>query len=215
MINRDDMLELTRRMTPKRNCFTRIAGAYLDEDGLIDGTFNIHFQKLSASEIERNLNLAKTIPFSAANENLKAYTFPSDHPNSDGMWRMLMALTQCGLKNDAMLENLYELIGETAWTNQPYYVYLFHGSYDVPGKAKDKAYLYDSDLVYHFLICLLGPQTGEYEPGTPQWGFLFPVFSNRAPDTTQIAVYNRKPEAPLTKLLSNVLFLVDSGDGSL
>ena len=30
-INRDDMLELTRRMTPKRNCFSRIAGAYFDE----------------------------------------------------------------------------------------------------------------------------------------------------------------------------------------
>mgnify|MGYP005922876019 CR=1 FL=1 len=31
-INRDDMLELTRRMTLKRNCFDRIAGAYLDKD---------------------------------------------------------------------------------------------------------------------------------------------------------------------------------------
>lgn len=35
-INRDDMLELTRRMTPKRNCFSRIAGAYFDEEGLVD-----------------------------------------------------------------------------------------------------------------------------------------------------------------------------------
>ncbi len=32
-INREDMLELTRRMTLKRNCFDRIAGAYLDEEG--------------------------------------------------------------------------------------------------------------------------------------------------------------------------------------
>lgn len=32
-INRDDMLELTRRMTLKRNCFDRIAGAYFDDDG--------------------------------------------------------------------------------------------------------------------------------------------------------------------------------------
>lgn len=33
-INREDMLELTRRMTLKRNCFDRIAGAYLDRTGL-------------------------------------------------------------------------------------------------------------------------------------------------------------------------------------
>lgn len=32
-INREDMLELTRRMTLKRNCFDKIAGAYLDEEG--------------------------------------------------------------------------------------------------------------------------------------------------------------------------------------
>ena len=30
MICREDMLELTRRMTVKRNCFTRVAGAYFD-----------------------------------------------------------------------------------------------------------------------------------------------------------------------------------------
>ena len=43
-INREDMLELTRRMTLKRNCFDRIAGAYLDEEGFVDGTFNKHFK---------------------------------------------------------------------------------------------------------------------------------------------------------------------------
>ena len=50
MINREDMLELTRRMTPSRNCFARIAGAYMDAEGFEDGTFNIHFGKLSAAE---------------------------------------------------------------------------------------------------------------------------------------------------------------------
>ena len=41
-INRDDMLELTRRMTPKRNCFSRIAGAYFDEEGLVDEIGRAH-----------------------------------------------------------------------------------------------------------------------------------------------------------------------------
>lgn len=31
MINREDMLELTRRMTPKRTCIDRIAGGYMDQ----------------------------------------------------------------------------------------------------------------------------------------------------------------------------------------
>ena len=39
MINRDDMLELTRRMTPARTCFDRIAGAYMDDMGEISDSF--------------------------------------------------------------------------------------------------------------------------------------------------------------------------------
>lgn len=46
-INREDMLELTRRMTVKRSSMTRIAGAYMDRDGYVDGTFNTNFLKLS------------------------------------------------------------------------------------------------------------------------------------------------------------------------
>ena len=70
-INRDDMLELTRRMTLKRNCFDRIAGAYFDDEGFVDGTFNRHFQKLSVRERQANLNIAKAIPFSDTNVQLK------------------------------------------------------------------------------------------------------------------------------------------------
>ena len=50
MINREDMLELTRRMTPARSHIDRIAGAYYDAEGYIDGTFNTHFLKLSTAE---------------------------------------------------------------------------------------------------------------------------------------------------------------------
>ena len=42
-INREDMLELTRRMTVKRSSMTRIAGAYMDREGYVDGTFNTNF----------------------------------------------------------------------------------------------------------------------------------------------------------------------------
>lgn len=72
-INRDDMLELTRRMTLKRNCFDRIAGAYLDKDGFVDGTFNKNFRQLSLPDQQKNLDIAKMIPFSETNVALKEY----------------------------------------------------------------------------------------------------------------------------------------------
>lgn len=58
MINREDMLELTRRMTVSRTSFTRIAGAYMDSDGFMDGSFNVNFLNLSSKERQKNLAIA-------------------------------------------------------------------------------------------------------------------------------------------------------------
>ena len=49
-IDREELMELTRRMTVKRNCFSRIAGAYIDKEGWVDGTFHTHFGKLKEAE---------------------------------------------------------------------------------------------------------------------------------------------------------------------
>ena len=74
MINREDMLELTRRMTPARTSFVRMAGCYTDSDGEYDGSFNIHFLKLSGSEKARNLAIAKKIPFAEDSCSLPLWT---------------------------------------------------------------------------------------------------------------------------------------------
>ena len=204
-IDREDMLELTRRMTLSRNCFDRVAGAYMDEDGFEDGSFNIHFLKLTPSERERNLKLAKSIPFSDTNRQLQLYDFPGNNPESMSICRLLQALNDCGLKNDALLETLYELIGEKHPSGLPYAISLFHGVYDIPRKASDKERLWESEEVYHFLILCLSPMAAEYTPGKPEWGFLYPAFMNRSSDPDHIAVFETDPACPHTALLQEVL----------
>ena len=54
----------------------------MDEEGFEDGTFNIHFRKLSPAEMKRNLDIAKAIPFAKTNEELKEYDFPNDKPGT-------------------------------------------------------------------------------------------------------------------------------------
>ena len=159
-INREDMLELTRRMTLKRNCFDRIAGAYMDEEGFVDGTFNKHFQKLTAKEQQINLDIAKAIPFSDTNVQLREYVFREADRKQGSMWQLLMALKECGLKNDAMLDVFYEEFGSKYRIDSNYAVYFFHGSYDVPLKASDKESLWESEEVFQFLICAICPVSG-------------------------------------------------------
>lgn len=205
-INREDMLELTRRMTIKRNCFTRIAGAYLDEEGYVDGTFNTHFLKLSPKEQETNLALAKGVPFSETNVNLKKYTFMETEEKPGSIWQLLMGLRDCDLKNDALLDLFYEMVGEKYHAAGPYAIYVFHGSYDVPLKAEDRESLWESEEVYKFVICTIGPVHGDYEPEKPECGFLFPAFTDRSSDTHGIAVFQADAAHPHEELLEDILF---------
>ena len=205
-IKREDMLELTRRMTLKRNCFNRIAGAYLDEEGFVDGTFNTHFLKLSTKDQQKNIDLAKAIPFSETNVNLLGYRFGKEDEKAGSTWQLLMALRECELKNDALLDVFYEVIGENYHSNDRYAVYFFHGSYDVPIKASDKESLWDSEEVYKFIICAICPIHGDYELGEPECGFLFPAFTDRSSDIHGIEIFHVDAEHPHTELLENILF---------
>ena len=153
MINREDMLELTRRMTPARTSFTRIAGCYVDADGDFDGSFNINFLKLSPSEKTKNLAIAKTIPFAETNTKLKKYEIQPENQKAGSMWQLLMALRDCELKNDALMDTLYDIIMENIRITTPYAIYVFHDNYDIPAKATDKERLGESEEMFSYLIC--------------------------------------------------------------
>lgn len=205
MINREDMLELTRRMTPSRSCFDRIAGAYINDMGEVDESFNIHFGKLSASEKTRNLELAKAVPFSKTNVQLKEYIFPEAVKGKDSMWQLLEAIQQCGLKNDALMEILYEQIADGYPVDYDFAVFVFHGVYDVPLKGKDKESLWESEEVYDFIICTVSPMREEYEPAEPVFGFLYPAFSDRSADKDKIDIFHSDYEHPEEGLMYKLL----------
>ena len=205
MINREDMLELTRRMTPARTCFDRIAGAYINDMGEVEDSFNVHFGKLSGSEKSRNLTLAKAIPFAKTNEQLKEYTFSEKAKGKDSIYTLLRAIQQCGLKNDALMELLYEQIADGFPVDYEFATFVFHGTYDVPIKAKDKESLWDSEEVYDFIICTVSPMAGEYEPAEPVFGFLYPAFSDRSADAEKIDIFHANPECVEEGLLYKIL----------
>lgn len=198
MIKREDMLELTRRMTVSRTSFTRVAGCYVDKDGDFAGSFNTNFLKLSAADKAKNLELAKAIPFAATNENLKKYKVADDAQGPGSIWQLLMAMRECGLKNDALLDSFYDIIMEHYETDMEYAILIFHDRYDIPAKAADKERLWESEEMFEYLICAVCPLAGEYEPDAPVWGFLFPAFTDRSGDLNHIAFFQKDMSEPLT-----------------
>ena len=205
MINREDMLELTRRMTPARTSFVRMAGCYTDSDGEYDGSFNIHFLKLSGSEKARNLAIAKKIPFAESNEKLREYRFPETSQGPGSIWQMLMALRECGLKNDALLETFYDILIEGLQIHGAYAIYMFYDRYDIPAKAADKERLWESEAVFEYLICVICPLADEYEPGEPECGFLFPAYTDGGADLNHVAVFQKDADRPHQELVRSIL----------
>ena len=205
-INRDDMLELTRRMTLKRNCFSRIAGAYIDGEGYIDGTFNTNFLNLSVKEKEKNLAIAKKIPFSETNVEVKGYRFPKESKGNGSTWQLLQGMNSCELKNDAFMEIFYDLMLQEFPIKKECAIMVFSGCYDVPVKGTDKAWQDESEEVYQFLIAAICPLVGEYEPGEPEAGFLFPAFTDRSSDSNHVIIFqaddaNDKMEESIKNML--------------
>lgn len=191
MIHRDDMLELTRRMTLARHHFTRAAGAYFDKDGEFDGSFNTSFLKLSAKEKEKNLQIAKEIPFSETNKELVERKLKTGTSQEKEIVRLLEAINSCGLKNDSLLDIFYDLAAEQVKSHSPFAILLYHGEYDVPRKSAAGDYQDESEEVYSYTICAICPLKEEYEPDEPVQGFLYPGFSGRSADTSHIYLYNR------------------------
>ena len=160
MLNRSDMLELTRRMIPARSSVDRIAGCYFDEEGCADGSFNTSFLGMPLSERAKNLKIAKVIPFSETNKQLQEIDFPGETKQSGDMMRLLDAIKESGLKNDALLETFYEVVGEKQPKGEPFAIVLFHGVYDIPRKGTDNAEQWESEEVYEYLICAICPVYG-------------------------------------------------------
>lgn len=190
-IDREEMLELTRRMTPERSCFQRIAGGYFDADGFLEDTFNVRFGNLKAAEKKKNLEIAKTIPFSATNIELVERRIPDSAMQPGGIWQLLMGILSCGMENDLLMESFYEQAGTLYRSADPFSIAIFHGVYDLPKKAADQAYLSDGEEVYDFLIGAFCPVSGDYDMGLPDFGFLFPAFRDRGAVVNAIDLYSR------------------------
>lgn len=196
MIDRDDMLELTRRMTPERTCLRRMAGGYFDEEGELDNTFNIFFRNLSPADLKKNLEIAKAIPFGRTNDQLKEYAISGENMGPNSFYKLLQGIRSCRLENDLLMEVLYEQMSLHYVSDGPFAVTVFHGVYDIPRKGSDKQFLSDSENVYEFIIGSVCPLIDEYEMGEPAFGFLYPAYAERSAILNAVDIYERDPSDP-------------------
>ena len=59
--------------------------------------------------------------------------------------------------------------------------------------------------MYNFIICAVSPLEGEYEPGKPEFGFLFPSFADRSSDDDFIDILNTDPDNVQSGVMRKIL----------
>lgn len=120
---------------------------------------------------------------------------------NDSVWKLLMGMRACGLQNDALMETFYEIVGAHYKSKGDYAVYVFHDRYDIPVKGTDHERQGESEKMYEYLICVICPVSGDYEPGEPECGFLFPAFMEESAALNYIDVYQADKNHPHIELL--------------
>lgn len=152
----------------------------------------------------KQLEIAKTIPFADTNRNLKRFIVPDEKRGNGSLWQLLMGARAAGLENDSLLDVFYDIMAEKYRSGQEYGVFLFHDRYDIPAKAADHERLGESENIFEYLICAVCPVSGDYEPGEPECGFLFPAYSDGGALMNCIDIYQADEKHPHEEL-ENIL----------
>lgn len=222
-ITNRDVLELRRRLT-KRSCsFDRMCGCYVDSEKQIVLKFGEFFQDLEDEEYFKYLEIAKKVLSGSLGNTLLELEF-SRSEDAAQRQQFLLALKSSKLKNQDLLDRLYEQIIAQYEHIGNYLILMYHDIYDVITKTTDNSRLDESSEVYEHMICavcpveLSKPGLGYQEEknriglrgrdwlvGQPEIGFLYPAFSDRSSDIHAVMYYVKGGKNSHTEFITDVL----------
>lgn len=224
-MNKRDILELKRRFT-KRDCnFNRICGCYVNSEKQVLAKINEHFLNLEDKVFYKYLELAKKTLSGAIGNNLLELEINYDENNNNDFQNILLELRDCDLKNEDLVEQLFDHIIANYEYIGNYLILLFHDTYDVITKTSDNMRLDDSQDVHKYIICAIcpvnlakpalsylsdentfGARIQDWVVGAPDYGFTYPAFTDRSSDIHNLMYYTKDPKAPKKSFMEEGLF---------
>lgn len=223
-MNKKEVLELKKRFTKNGCTFTKLCGCYVDSEKNIILHLSETFLNLDEEEFHKYLDIAKKTLSGSLGNNLLELSFPMEEEFSGGKQQFLMGLRESQLKNEDLLERLYELIIEHYSYVGNYLILVFHDAYDVMKKTSDNDELDESEEVFSYLLCAVCPVTlskpalgyradenrigariRDWVVGVPETGFLFPAFTDRSSDIHSVLYYTKNPKETHHEFIEHVL----------
>lgn len=213
-MNQKELREIRRRIRPEHNSITHLYGCYVNGAREIISTLEESLGLLTQEEQEKYLALLKKALSGALGKNLLNISFATKQVLESEEHRLLSALRKTELKDAALRDAFYRTVIEKLdMDGENYLILMAFDTYDVPHYGKD-GNPDDAGAVYKYLLCAVCPVKGGkaelgYTPeekrfhsatagqivATPELGFLFPAFDDRAANLYHALFYTRDSKA--------------------
>jgi hypothetical protein len=223
-MRKKDILELKRRFKKEQCTFTKMTGCYVTGEKHSILKFRESFLNLEEDDYFKYLEIASKVLSGTIGNNILELNFPLDEDFVNERQLSLMQLKNSQLKDDALLDNFYDLIIDNYDYTGNFLILFFHDAYDVITKTKDNIKIDESEEVYEYVLCAICPVSLS-EPGlryfeeenkikarirdwvveSPANGFVFPAFTHRSSDVNSIMYYTKNPKDTHIELMENVL----------
>lgn len=213
-MNKKEIQEIKKQFRRKTKCISRICGCYFDIDGNKKLSYGTSFLNLPEEEDAKYLKLLESVLSGKIGRNLHNCAYDRNEELHGRTHELLMRLRETELKDDALLQEFYDLMIEKLPKDRSYLLLLAHCYYDVPVKGSDGFMQEDeSDQVYNYLVSAICPvelaegslsyneadnciesRFRDWVVEAPLRGFLFPAFTDRTTDIHTLLYYVKKSE---------------------
>jgi hypothetical protein len=170
------------------------------------------------------INLKKALS-GTLGKNLREYAFPKEEYEEGGSQNFLYKLLTSKLNDDELNDEFLRRIADKVEYVSTFSVFAAHCTYSVLKKNRNDDLDEEAELDYNFLITAICPvdlridgliynddsqkiekkATSDRIIGLPSDGFLYPVFSERAPDVNSVMYYTKTPKKPNISMVEDFL----------
>lgn len=220
-MKKKEVLEIKKQFFIHNCNITRIIGRIIDEDKEHIAEMKETFLSLPEEMLFKFLDMFQKALSGKIRKNLYSLEFQEDSVEKD----FLKFVRDGRLCEPTGYKVLFERIREQYDTKGRFAIFLIHGVYDIPGKAKDETEMHDaSEEVYEYIMTCICPVSistpalaieigdNQIKTATRQWiigktdtAFMYPAFTDRSEDYDHVWFYTRKPNEPAEDIIENVL----------
>ena len=227
-MNKKDIAEIKKNFTPESGFFTlnRVVAAYIDAERNVHCKTEKSFALLSEEETEVLFETLRKTLSGSIGKNLKEYPFPNESYEEGGAQNILYTAVRSKFEDAEAVDKVIDRIRENLEYDAAYCIILAHCSYSMMIKDKNDDSIGESDSEFNFCVVSVCPMNtntdGLYYNSddnaickknntdliisrVPTDGFMYPIFSGRAPDVNNVVYYAKSAKKPNISMIEDVL----------